>query len=572
MRLINVDTLELQDFLGNDMPEYAILSHTWEDEEVTYQDMHPLTPDTRSKKGFAKIRETCRLADSRGFEYAWVDTCCIDKSSSAELTEAINSMYRWYREATVCYAYLSDVDDSADETALAASRWFTRGWTLQELIAPKAVIFWSRNWVEIDSKLNLCDSLHTITNIPADLLRGYSIASDYSIACRMSWAAGRETTRIEDTAYCLLGLFNINMALLYGEGSNAFYRLQQELVKSSTDASLFAWAAENTASYSRDLVGLFASHPKFFANSKDLPPLTDTIYESMNITNRGIALRVSLGVLPSPDSDHTYVLCLGTVPASSDGPADAESRTVCIYLRQTLPATFLRCHYGLLPIITPAPRRLSIELIYLTARITPSGIALPWQFPNEDKSRLCRISALQIETLPPGTRRAHVNPVSNFDVQDGVFFSTSHDPGGGGWALFGAKGIFTSPAGVKYPLDLMCYVFGWARAAGQIRWVLVNRRTEKHESLHPLQLDLMKRPFERDGDNIRRMLAKYGGWTSEVALEPDRLEPGGETADGMVARLAVKRVDVQTLSDDDKYHAPCAKNWTKVEVLVVPCE
>ncbi|KAK0753788.1 heterokaryon incompatibility protein-domain-containing protein [Schizothecium vesticola] len=227
MWLINVHTLELEYFMGQNTPPYAILSHTWEDEEVTYQDMRQLTPDTgtRNKQGFAKIRETCRLAASDGLRYAWVDTCCIDKSSSAELTEAINSMYRWYEDAAVCYAYLSDFDDSADETALAASRWFTRGWTLQELIAPENVTFWSRNWVKLGDKWDLNDCLHTITNIPARLLRGTSIVSDYSIACRMSWAARRETTRVEDTAYCLLGLFNINMSLLYGEGSNAFYRL-----------------------------------------------------------------------------------------------------------------------------------------------------------------------------------------------------------------------------------------------------------------------------------------------------------------------------------------------------------
>ncbi|KAK0753789.1 hypothetical protein B0T18DRAFT_424281 [Schizothecium vesticola] len=279
----------------------------------------------------------------------------------------------------------------------------------------------------------------------------------------------------------------------------------------------------------------------------------------MRITNRGIDLRVSLGVLPSPDSDHTYVLCLGTVPASPDSAADAESRTVCVYLRQTLPATFLRYYCGLVPIVTPAPRRLSLEPIYLTTRITLSEI-------------YARISALQIDALPPGTRRARVYPVSNFDVQDGVFFSTSRDAGDGGWALFRVKGVFSSTAGIKYPLDLLCYIFGWAGAAGQIRWVLVNRRTEKHAILHTLQLDLVRRHFERDGDIIRRMLAKYGGWTSEVTVEPDRREPGGETADVMVARLAVKRVDVQTLSDDERDRAPCSDNWTKVEVLVVPWE
>ncbi|KAK1829452.1 HET-domain-containing protein [Podospora conica] len=257
MWLINVETLGLEHFVGKNTPKYAILSHTWEDEEISFQEMNQYGPyityyQHTMPKGFAKIRQTCCLAALRGLQYAWVDTCCIDKSSSAELTEAINSMFRWYRDAEVCYAYLSDFDDSLPNEAttldrLAKCRWFFRGWTLQELIAPTSIRFYSRSWIHIGTKLDLCFSIHSITSIPTDLLLGRSRSFEYSIARRMSWAARRKTTRIEDTAYCLLGLFAVNMPLLYGEGDKAFLRLQEELVKSTTDASLFAWTTKDSS-------------------------------------------------------------------------------------------------------------------------------------------------------------------------------------------------------------------------------------------------------------------------------------------------------------------------------------
>jgi hypothetical protein len=142
MRLLNVKTLSLEEFIGSNTPPYAILSHTWQaGKEVTLQELG--SDEAKSKSGYGKIRRTCEQAGRDGLAYAWVDTCCINKESSAELSEAINSMFQWYKHAKVCYVYLEDVD--ANGSNLQDARWFTRGSTLQELLAPDSIFFYSKD-------------------------------------------------------------------------------------------------------------------------------------------------------------------------------------------------------------------------------------------------------------------------------------------------------------------------------------------------------------------------------------------------------------------------------------------
>lgn len=146
MRLLNTSTLKLEDFF-DDIPNYAILSHRWEHEEVSY---HDFQADCIDLAGYSKIVGCCKQPGLDGFDYAWIDSCCIDKSSSAELSEAINSMFLWYSDSQTCYAYLSDVpsfadDHSAENSAFRTSKWFGRGWTLQELLAPEIVVFYDCN-------------------------------------------------------------------------------------------------------------------------------------------------------------------------------------------------------------------------------------------------------------------------------------------------------------------------------------------------------------------------------------------------------------------------------------------
>ncbi|KAK1752813.1 heterokaryon incompatibility protein-domain-containing protein, partial [Echria macrotheca] len=242
MRLLNTTTIALEVF-DNDPPPYAILSHRWEDEEVSFQDIED--GRAKEKRGYHKIQMACGIAATAGIEHIWVDTCCINKGDSAELSEAINSMYLWYEESTICYVYMSDLPSTwpiptYSRNDFQKSRWFERGWTLQELLAPSAVVFLNNDWEEVGTKLNLWEYITARTGIPGIILHGQDVQSA-SIAQRMSWAADRRTTRIEDRAYSLMGLFGVNMPLLYGERQNAFLRLQEEIIKTSNDHSIFAW-------------------------------------------------------------------------------------------------------------------------------------------------------------------------------------------------------------------------------------------------------------------------------------------------------------------------------------------
>ncbi|KAL8684532.1 MAG: hypothetical protein Q9218_008249, partial [Villophora microphyllina] len=227
--------------------------------------------------GYRKIKKFCAIAatfqskscswlcegEPPRVKYGWVDTCCIDKKSSAELSEAINSMYGWYMKAVYCLAYLTDYVRPRSQGLYAdqqqqfrKSRWFTRGWTLQELLAPEELIFFDQDWNPIGSKDLLRHQISEATNIEIEYLKSPFHAS---VATRMSWASRRSTTRIEDIAYCLMGLFQVNMPLLYGEGPKAFLRLQQEIIRSSFDESIFAWAEEE---YKPTLRNKYSSGPR----------------------------------------------------------------------------------------------------------------------------------------------------------------------------------------------------------------------------------------------------------------------------------------------------------------------
>lgn len=263
MWLLETTTLELCEFLPTKVPPYAILSHTWGDEEVSFHDIQK--PPSKRLQGYQKIKSCCALAKSHTYEWVWIDTCCIDKKSSAELSEAINSMFQWYKDSRICYVYMSDVSydhvgESRPGWTFENSRWFRRGWTLQELLAPENVKFYDSDWRYLGDILNLCGKICRITGVGrAYLLHNLPITSA-SIAARMSWASRRSTTRPEDEAYCLMGIFDVNLPLLYGEGTKAFRRLQEEIVRTSDDESLFAWNAP-----ARDqLTGIFAPNPACF--------------------------------------------------------------------------------------------------------------------------------------------------------------------------------------------------------------------------------------------------------------------------------------------------------------------
>lgn len=283
MRLLKAKGYQLVE--ANDIPtpfpQYAILSHTWisPKDEITYQDLKQRKGDIENdifkQKGWAKLQEYCDRAASDGWEWAWMDTCCIDKTNPADTQEAINAMFRWYQNAGICYAYLDDVDVSRimnepdfvdtdlddiagrnnvnDPTSFAhealrpfltKAKWFSRGWTLQELLAPPYLVFVDQAWRRIGTRESWAEEIQKASRIEARHLTSFS-PTDFtscSIAMRFSWASLRETTVEEDETYSLLGLFGISLPLIYGEGRwRAFNRLQRELITVYNDDSIFAW-------------------------------------------------------------------------------------------------------------------------------------------------------------------------------------------------------------------------------------------------------------------------------------------------------------------------------------------
>ncbi|KAH3996514.1 hypothetical protein HBH92_092530 [Parastagonospora nodorum] len=278
------------------VPPYAILSHRWgaDDEEVTFEDMVEMRG--RTKKGYRKIRDCADQARKDGLGFFWVDTCCIDKSSSAELSEAINSMWSWYRKSEICYAYLNDCPARSQGKdrcqTLARSKWFTRGWTLQELLAPSKLVLYNVAWKAIGTKDKLAQDISEITGIDKYYLEtDTSLLERASVAERMSWASARETKRPEDGAYSLLGIFNINMPLLYGEGTRAFQRLQEEIMKQSDDQSIFAWRAGRSHSGG----GLLAQMPASFrASGNIVRAINSDATKPYAMTNRGLQIELPL--------------------------------------------------------------------------------------------------------------------------------------------------------------------------------------------------------------------------------------------------------------------------------------
>ncbi|KAE9365545.1 hypothetical protein N431DRAFT_431000 [Stipitochalara longipes BDJ] len=340
MRLLNIKTMKMEEFLGETVPPYVILSHRWGSEEVSLQErerlgeievkLHTITTHRafeaprhendyyheslrdqyseleeekatiKQKTGYSKIISCAELArsqkiSSRSRDYTcshvWIDTCCIDKTNNSELSEAINSMFRWYKCALICLVYLSDVsavhsylEEEEMERQVRVSNWFERGWTLQELLAPSDVYFYDQRWKFLFDRDQQSRLIAQITRIDEGILKGYGELSRTCTARKMSWASTRTTTRKEDLAYCLIGIFDINMPLLYGEGDKAFLRLQEEIIKQSGDASIFAWGYHSGAHSERS--GMFAHSPADFIGCSDLKaiPNRSAVIAVTNIT------------------------------------------------------------------------------------------------------------------------------------------------------------------------------------------------------------------------------------------------------------------------------------------------
>ena len=320
MRLLNTKTLQIEEFAEH-RPSYAILSNKWGPGEVSSKDYHKPHDGIRTLNGYQKIYDLCKLARRRGLDWVWIDTCCIDKRDNSELSEAINSMFDWYQQARECYVYLHDYfpGGSCD---LANCDWFTRGWTLQELLAPHSTIFCAADWTFIGRKgsrrIKTTDCRHASYDVPlihSQLSDITGIRECYfelrnlylpkaSVAERMSWVSKRKTTRIEDIAYCMLGIFGINMPLLYGEGLRAFQRLQQEIIKVNNDTSILAWdvsafsrmshsvgPAEQTYVIAKTTFSsVLAPHPSYFQGCADITSGRLKTMEPYSFSNEGFQI------------------------------------------------------------------------------------------------------------------------------------------------------------------------------------------------------------------------------------------------------------------------------------------
>ncbi|KAK3686337.1 hypothetical protein LTR37_019927 [Vermiconidia calcicola] len=331
MRLLHASNLVFKEFVGSNIPKYIIISHRWSDEEVSHQDFLDGRRDFLygrcSGYGWVKIAKACQLAKKADIEWVWIDTCCIDKKSSAELTEAINSMFNWYQRSTECLVFLPDVEPiegraglppSADgeskwelpvgflPEALRASVWFTRAWTLQELLAPEQCAFFNSKFEFIGTKRLLATLISERTKIPELVLSnahsrwGHQIRSE-PVAVRMHWASSREATRVEDLAYSLLGLFGVSMPLLYGEGDRAFLRLQKELIGISDDETIFL-SIDTTIPHHNPRSAI-AANPLHFMNVPhymNVPVLYRDLYVNAiprlhyEVTNKGIRFEVQI--------------------------------------------------------------------------------------------------------------------------------------------------------------------------------------------------------------------------------------------------------------------------------------
>ena len=263
---------------------YAIMSHCWcaagSAEEMQFEELNEATlktvRDLRNRSGYRKIVESCLLARKEGLEWLWVDTCCIMRGSKTELSEAVNSMYQWYRNSEICFAYLHDVkfpsstepDAEMFPTSNGRPKWFSCSWTLQELLGPRVIHFFDQDWHLIGDKGELAPKLTEITGIPADILaHGLPHPDDPcrpSAAQIMSWAADRKASTREDLAYALMGIFEVHMPTKYGEHQNAFRRLQVSIIKEYNDHSIFSWFGKERPG------SILADDPSYFRGSADV--------------------------------------------------------------------------------------------------------------------------------------------------------------------------------------------------------------------------------------------------------------------------------------------------------------
>ncbi|KAK4175780.1 hypothetical protein QBC36DRAFT_330678 [Triangularia setosa] len=438
MRLINVHTKCFEKYYPGPPEPYAILSHTWgrEEDELSFQDMQALDRCDVARR--AKLDRSCEQACKDGLNYIWIDTCCIDKSSTVELSEAINSMFRWYQNSEICYAYLSDVKPGRHEE-ICQSRWFTRGWTLQELLAPRKVTFFDSAWAQLGTKSSLSVVIEEATGLPHHILTGFASLRECSVAQRMSWASRRTTTRPEDMAYCLVGIFDVDITPSYGIGlERAFGRLQEAIMKQLPDDSILAWSLGAPVEQQERLKtalpavpgGVLATSPADFKRCGDIIQRAssgiETHIRAFDIFGGTMPIAISLSESLSRSLAMPNVPMRGGFSPGSPTPGDPSSHVIYGYLSCSsknnpsfaLAIPLVLCHderfkaqsktvcirpHGLHTVIIPMPPRIPPPEIIWIRNDRPGDLP-----PHDDKSywiylppKPCPWNAKLDEVYPP---------------------------------------------------------------------------------------------------------------------------------------------------------------------------
>ncbi|CAI6338731.1 unnamed protein product [Periconia digitata] len=333
MRLINCHTFQIEEFPEHKKPRYAILSHTSKVPSIITKPASDVKEEVKVPESQI-ITKACDIALGHGCDYCWVDTVCVNRSDSGDWSEAVNSMFKWYQDATFCIAYLNDfegiglsgesvgnanasfeskagldkeaeppayseVDQTYSLANLGRCDWFSSGWTLTHLIAPRHVQFYDSQWRFYKEKREFATEISRITRIPVQVLKSANYnCHRYSVAEIMSWASRRRTDRIEDLSYCLFGLFDVNLPLIYGEGHKAFRRLQEEIIRTRADLSVFAWQskiADKDLPPHERIRGILARSPSEFSQASGIPASIQSRTPGFRMTNKGLQIDAAIG-------------------------------------------------------------------------------------------------------------------------------------------------------------------------------------------------------------------------------------------------------------------------------------
>ncbi|KAI1403472.1 heterokaryon incompatibility protein-domain-containing protein [Hypoxylon fuscum] len=430
------------DYQEPDDVQYLVLSHCWgrpsenkawahDDQEYTYQDALASPPPARKLAGFDKIFLTCKLASRAKVRYVWIDTCCLDQTNYSELAHGINSMFEWYRKSSFCVVYLADVtwtqsmNQNERRKQFVNCRWFERAWTLQELIAPKEVRFYDKDWNYMGTKVDLADEISEHTHIDKHILNGTSSCLMCSIAHRMSWAAKRKARKPEDIAYSLLGIFNVNMPMIYGEGSrNAFHRLQRAITTTTSELSIFGWGDETLSNSNNSSV--FADSPVDFIYSDGLiGNIPEKHYE---LTNKGVLMTYALRKVKFEKRDRRYYrlfLVVGYRPARGGPAMGGQLDVIGIFLRKIDNEVFMRAG---------PPERYPIEE-YQKFSKTPTQT---FYIVSSLDDYYSRMSDSKDAIYIPQTKNIEIikaAPEAAWDHERGMFFSRPYDESATGLLL-----------------------------------------------------------------------------------------------------------------------------------------